>query len=429
MAALLALRGSEGMRHLRLGLMAATVVAATCFQTNTTTAGEIVVGLQCDRTGITQSIGMFLCPGYHDSVKRVNSKGGVGGHTIRVVEIDHGYEVQPGMEAYRRMRNEGAVVVAIYGTPHTQALTPLLHEDKIPGISPGFGAAAAANGKKYPYLFPIAATYWSQGAAAVQFAKEQLGGVLKGKKIAYIFLDNPGGREPLTILRKLRDLEGFELREFAIPPPGAEMKVQVRDITRRFRADFVISHLFGKAPSVALNEFTRQGYPLNKMLGFVWAAGESNIMGAGGWYKAQGYYVLQMAGAGSKYKVLNDIKALYRAEGKTPPKEMDSTVYYNRGALWAALAVKSVENAVTAKGRSADITGADVQKGFESISGFTLDGFLPPLTITAEDHEGGGWVQIFQVKGAAFVPVSKWLHGYRDIVMDMVRHNDPMKNK
>ena len=74
-------------------------------------------------------------------------------------------------------------------------------------------------------------------------------------------------------------------------------------------------------------------------------------------------------------------------------------------------------------------TGADVQKGFESISGFTLDGFLLPLTITAEDHEGGGWVQIFQVKGAAFAPVSKWLHGYRDIVMDMVRHNDPMKNK
>ena len=66
------------MRHLRLGLMAATVVAATCFQTNTTTAGEIVVGLQCDRTGITQSIGMFLCPSYHDYIKLVNSKGGVG---------------------------------------------------------------------------------------------------------------------------------------------------------------------------------------------------------------------------------------------------------------------------------------------------------------------------------------------------------------
>ncbi len=314
----------------------------------------------------------------------------MGGHTIRVVEIDHGYEVQPGMEAYRRMRNEGAVVVAIYGTPHTQALTPLLHEDKIPGISPGFGTAAAANGKKYPYLFPIAATYWSQGAAAVQFAKEQLGGVLKGKKIAYIFLDNPGGREPLTISAQAAGSGRFRTQGIRNSATRRRNEGTGARYHPPFPCRFRHQHLFGKAPSVALNEFTRRGYPLNKMLGFVWATGKSNIMGAGGWYKAQGYYVLQMAGAGSKYKVLNDIRALYRAEGKTPPKEMDSTGYYNRGVLWAALAVKAVENAVTAKGGSADITGADVQKGFESISGFTLDGFLPPLTITAEDHEGGG---------------------------------------
>ena len=102
------------------------------------------------------------------------------------------------------------------------------------------------------------------------------------------------------------------------------------------------------------------------MLGFVWADGESNIMCAGGWYKAQGYYVLQMAGAGSKYKVLNDIRALYRAEGKTPPKEMDSTVYYNRGALWAALAAKTVENAVTAKGGSADIPVRTYKKALKA---------------------------------------------------------------
>ena len=254
----------------------------------------------------------------------------------------------------------------------------------------------------------------------MQFAKEQLGGVLKGKKIAYIYYDNPAGRDPLPILHKLRDMEGFTLKEFAIPPPGVEMKVQVQDIARRYRADFVLNHTFGKAPSVSINEFTRQGYPLNKMIGFVWAAGESNIMGAGGWHKAQGYYVLQMAGAGSKYKVLDDIKALYKSEGKSPPKEMDSTVYYNRGLMWAAIALKAVENAVKAKGGSANVTGADVQKGFENISNFSLGGILPPLKVTAEDHEGGGWVQVFQVKGEAFVPISKWMHGYRKTVMEMV---------
>ena len=76
------------MRHLRLGLKAATVVAAAAFQINTVSAGEIVVGLQCDRTGPTQTVGTFLCPGYHDYVKLVNSRGGIGGHTIKVMEID-----------------------------------------------------------------------------------------------------------------------------------------------------------------------------------------------------------------------------------------------------------------------------------------------------------------------------------------------------
>ncbi len=408
------------MRYLKMGLMAATVVTAAALQATMALASNtIVVGLQCDRTGPTQTVGTFLCPGYHDYVKLINSRGGIGGHTIRVMEIDHEYKVPPGMEAYQRFKKEGAVVVGIYGTPHTQALTPLLHEDKIPGTSPGFGSAAA-DGKKYPYLFPIAATYWSQGAAAVAFAKQQLGGVLKGKKIAYIYYDNPAGREPLPILHKLKEMEGFEMREFAIPPPGVEMKIQVQDIVRRFRADFVINHTFGKAPSVAINEFTRMGYPLNKMVGFVWAAGESNIMGAGGWSKAQGYYCMQFAGAGSKYKVLDDIRAMYKAEGKTPPKEMDSTVYYNRGLMWAALHLKAIENAVKAKGGSGDITGTDVAKGFEAVKDFSLGGMLPPLHITPADHEGGGWVQIFQVKGDGFQPVTEWMHGYREVVLEMV---------
>ncbi len=409
------------MRHLKVGLLTASVLAAAAMQAGTASAGEIVVGIQCDRTGPTQTVGTFLCPGYHDYVKLRNSQGGIGGHKIRVMEIDHEYKVPPGMEAYQRFKKEGAVVVGIYGTPHTQALTPLLHEDKIPGTSPGFGSAAAANGKKFPYLFPIAATYWSQGAAAVAFAKQQLGGVIKGKKIAFIYYDNPAGREPLPILHKLAKMEDFQLKEFAIPPPGVEMKVQVQDIARRYRADFVINHTFGKAPSVSINEFTRNGYPLDKMVGFVWAAGESNIMGAGGWDRAQGYYVMQFAGAGSKYQVLDDIKAMYKAEGKSAPKEMESTVYYNRGLLAAAVHLKAIENAVKAKGGSGDVTGEDVKNGFEKISGFSLGGILPPMKITKEDHEGGGWVRIFQVKGNGFVPVSDWMHGYRDVVTKMVQ--------
>ena len=66
--------------------------------------------------------------------------------------------------------------------------------------------------------------------------------------------DNPAGQEPMPILEDLQKSEGFELRTFAVPPPGVEMGAQVLDITQRYQPDFVIDHLFGRSPSVAIKE-------------------------------------------------------------------------------------------------------------------------------------------------------------------------------
>src|SRR6266513_6362004 len=176
--------------------------------------GEIVIGVQCDRTGATQIVGTVLCPGFHDYIALVNSKGGVEGYKIRALEIDHEYKVPPAVESYERHKKEGAVTITVYGTPQIYALAQRLTEDRIPGTSPGFGSAAAADGQRYPYIFPIAATYWSQGTAGVDFAKKQLGGNLKGKKIAYIFYDNPAGREPIEVIEDLATKEGFQLQIF-----------------------------------------------------------------------------------------------------------------------------------------------------------------------------------------------------------------------
>jgi branched-chain amino acid transport system substrate-binding protein len=391
------------------------------------TAGhEIVIGLQCDRTGATQIVGTVLCPGFHDYVALVNSKGGVEGHKIRAMEIDHEYKVPPGVEAYERHKKEGAVTMAVYGTPHIYALAAKLTEDRIPGTSPGFGSAAAADGQRYPYIFPIAATYWSQGAAAVDYVKKQLGGNLKGKKIAYLFFDNPAGREPIDVLADIAEKEGFQLKTFAVPPPGVEMGAQVLDIAQRFRADFVIAHLFGGAPSVSIKEFKRVGYALRKVVSFVWGAAEANIDGAGGFGVAEGYSAMQFAGVGTDYPVLNEIRAMYKKQGKEPPREMASTVFYNRGVLIGALHVEAIRHAVKAK-PDGKITGADAKAGFEKISNFTLGGLVPPLKITPTDHEGGGLVQIWQVKGGKFVKVTDWFAAYQDVVAKHIKESGAKK--
>ncbi len=388
--------------------------------------GEIVIGVQCDRTGPTQIVGTVLCPGFHDYIALVNSKGGVEGYKIKALEIDHEYKVPPAVESYERYKKEGAVTMAIYGTPQIYALAAKLTEDRIPGTSPGFGSAAAADGVRYPYIFPIAATYWSQGAAAVDFVKKQLGGSLKGKKIAYIFYDNPAGREPIEVIEDLAAKEGFQLKTFAVPPPGVEMGAQVLDIAQRYRADFVIAHLFGGAPSVSIKEFKRVGYPLRKVVSFVWGSAEANIDGAGGFAVAEGYHVMQFAGVGTDYPVLNEIREMYKKQGKEAPKEMASTVFYNRGVLVAALHVEAIRNALKAK-PNGKITGVDTKNGFEKISNFTLGGLVPPLKITNTDHEGGGLVQIWQVKDGKFVKETDWFAAYQDVVAKHIKESGAKK--
>ena len=416
--------------HRFLAIVTALLVGVASLATATSSPaqskGEIVIGVQCDRTGPTQIVGTVLCPGLHDYVALVNSKGGVEGHPIKAIEIDHEYKVPPAVESYERHKKDGAVTMAIYGTPQIYALTSKLTEDRIPGTSPGFGSAAAADGQRYPFIFPIAATYWSQAAAATDFAKKQLGGSLKGKKIAYLFYDNPAGREPIDLRGDIAEQEGFQLKTFAVPPPGVEMGAQVLDIAQRFKADFVISHLFGGAPSVSIKELKRIGFPMRKVIGLVWASAEANIEGAGGFGVAEGYYAMQFAGVGTDYPVLNEIREMYKKQGKPAPKEMASTVFYNRGVLIGALHVEAIRNAVKAK-PDGKITGVDVKNGFEKISNFTLGGLVPPLKITPQDHEGGGLVQIWQVKGGKFEKSTEWFAAYQNVVAKHIKESGAKK--
>jgi branched-chain amino acid transport system substrate-binding protein len=396
--------------------LAACLLAAPAAQAQ---SKEVVLGLQCDRTGPTEIVGSNLCVGMHDYIDLINSKGGVDGYHIKLIDIDNQYKVPPAVEAFQREKEAGAITMALYGTPQVVALAQQCADSKIPCTSPGFGIGASADGKHYPYVFPMAAGYWSQAAGAIDYAKKQLGGSLKGKKIAYMFYDNPAGREPLAVLHDLQAIEGFELTEFAVPPPGLDVNAQALDIAQRNRPDFVLVHLFGRSPSLAIKSLKGNGYPLRKVIGFVWASAEPDIEAAGGYGATAGYNMIQFAGVGDDYPVSKEIVAMYAKEGKSPPKEMQASVYYNRGIAMAAMHVEALHNAITAKGGAAP-TGEDVKHGFEQIHDFTLDGILAPVKLTPEDHEGGGFVQVWQVEGGKMVRKTDWFHAYPDVVQKQI---------
>jgi branched-chain amino acid transport system substrate-binding protein len=94
-------------------------------------------------------------------------------------------------------------------------------------------------------------------------------------------------------------------------------------------------------------------------------------------------------------------------------------VYYNRGVFIAALRVEAVRNAIKAKGGAAP-NSEEVKKGMESIKGFTLGGLVPPMELTPEDHEGGGWCQVWTVKGGKLVKSKDWFQGYRQVIQNQL---------
>jgi branched-chain amino acid transport system substrate-binding protein len=191
----------------------------------------------------------------------------------------------------------------------------------------------------------------------------------------------------------------------------------VIDIARRFKADWVIGHLFGRAPSVSIKELKKNGFPLNRFVSLVWGVGEPDI-DAAGWDVSQGYLGLQFCALGRNLPVVQEIIKMYRDEGKDVPKHVGG-VYYNRGVLVGAVLAEGVRLAIQNHGLP--VTGEKVKKGYEAMKNFDLQGFLPPMTVTPQDHEGGGWVRMYQVKGTEWVPVSDWIRGYRDEVIALVR--------
>ncbi len=377
----------------------------------------ITIGVICPRTGPVEVIGTNLCLAAADYVELVNSKGGVDGHEIKVVDIDYAYEVPKGVAAYEEMKRQGAVALLCGGTPIAIALNDRITNDKVPCVTPGFGIAEATDGAKYPYQFPLAASYFSQAAAALDHIASEAKD--KKVKVAFLHLDNPSGKEPLPVMERLAKEKGMELKTFAVPLPGLELGAQITDITSRFKADYVVSHLFGRAPSVAIKGLKQAGFPLDHVISFVWGIAEADIDAAGGFAAAEGYKGLQFTGVGQDFPVIKEIQQRYEARKVAVPAGLAKySVYYDRGVFMAAVMLEGIRRALEAGGEP--LTGEKVKVGLESIKDFELGGLVPPLSTSPADHEGGGFTRVVAVKDGKFTPITDWANPQRDVVLAMV---------
>ncbi|MFN3498194.1 MAG: ABC transporter substrate-binding protein, partial [Pannonibacter indicus] len=353
--------------------------------------------------------------------------GGIGGVKIILEECETGYDPQKGMECYEATKGKGALMYNPYSTGTTLQIIPKAGVDKIPVLSMGYGLSAAAVGNTFPWVFNVPDTYWDGLSVIIKYIGEQEGGMdkLKGKKIGYIFLDAGFGREPIPLLEQLSKDYGFEVTQY--PVPAKEMQNQSSQWLniRRDRPDYVIMWGWGAMNPTAIKEAVKTRFPMDKMIGVWWSAGDDDA--AAGGAGAKGYKALNISGLGTDYPALADIRKLVVDARKSQTTEANfGNVLYNRGVLNSVLMAEAIRTAQEKTGKTV-LTGEDVRIGLESLNitaerleEIGLAGFAHPMKVTCEDHAGSHPVYIQEWDGTKWVKATDWIEPMKDVVRPLL---------
>ena len=377
----------------------------------------IKFGMAQDFTVVYTFVTAEYSQGQRDYFSLVNERGGVGGWKISADIVDTGNAPQRGIEAYERFKRDGVVLIDPLSTPVSRALVSRVLQDKINMITMVSGRSDAADGSVFPYVLPLSPSYWSQAAALVEYMGQQDKG-LKDKKIAFVHIDTPFGREPLPLLQELAKRRGFELLTFPYAPPGNEQSATWTQV-RRAKPDWTIIWGGGVGQTVSLKEALRNGITPDRIASVIWLS-ESDMKVVGP-EQVKGVLKFEGAAGGREPKVIQDILREVVAKGKgAGAQELVGTTYYNIGVMSGAIMVEGVRRALEITKGSA-VTAEALNEGLRSIGGFTADGLIPPLTTTKTDHQGGGRGRVAQWDGRRWVAKTDWLAADQDVVWQLIK--------
>ena len=383
----------------RVWLAAAALAGALAAQTSAfAQAKEQFFPFLSYRTGAYAPNGIPTANGYGDYFKLVNARdGGINGIKITWEECETAYATDRSVECYERLKSKGpsgGTVFQPLSTGATFALTDKTFTDKVPLITLGYGLSASADGRVFKYNFILGGSYWVAADIVLQAIGAREGGIdkLKGKKIAYVFLESPYGREAIPLLVERSKMHGFELLQLPVTAPGVEQKATWLQV-RQQRPDYVLLWGWGVMNSTAVKEAVATGYPRDKMYGGWYAGAEPDVRPAG--EAGKGYNAVTSLSPAGRGKVHADIIKYVHEKGQgTGPKEEIGEVLYNRGMLQAVLAIEGVKRAQEKYGKK-PLTGDQVRWGLENlaiddkkIKALGLEGFMLPLSTSCADHMG-----------------------------------------
>ena len=348
----------------------------------------------------------------------LNLKGGIEGNPIEIIVQDHGNEPQRGIECYEKVKDQ-ALTVDLLSTPVSRAVLPRAMKDGKVMVQALVGRGDAVDGEVFKWVFPLGPTYWGQAANIVSHFKKQSGGNLKGKKIAFLYIDYPFGQEPIPVMQELQKREGFELQLFPYPLPGSDQSSAWSQM-RRFQPDLIVHWAFSAMHVVASKEAKRNGISLDKMVTVNWF-NETDLNNIGN-DVAKGIRRSTTVASGVDNPIMKDIiRELYDKGKGNGDRKFLSDIYYSTGLAIYAPIFEAARLAV--KSDKTPMTAEKMRKGLESVRGFDAGGLLPALTVSAKDHGGGGKSRIELWDGSKWIPQGDWIADYNDLIWSTVKQH------
>lgn len=146
-------------------LAAALLLTLCCLPT---AWAQLVIGQTSGFTGAAAAGAKENTEGARLYFDQVNRRGGVAGQRIELVSLDDQFQPQLAADNARKLIADPRVLALFLnrGTPHTEAIRPLLEEARIALVAPSSGAMALHT-PVHPWIFNVRAPYRTEATRLV----------------------------------------------------------------------------------------------------------------------------------------------------------------------------------------------------------------------------------------------------------------------
>lgn len=159
---------------------------------------QILIGQTAGFSGPVAAGVMEATEGARLHINAVNAKGGIAGQKIELISLDDKFEPKLAADNARQLiedRNVAAMFLT-RGTPHTEAIIPLLDKHDVPLIAPSTGAMTLHQPVR-KRIFNVRATYQREAEKAITHLA-----TIGMNRIAVVLVDDSFGQDGLAGAQK-----------------------------------------------------------------------------------------------------------------------------------------------------------------------------------------------------------------------------------